>query len=452
MTPVSGGFSVTIDDLAVSARTFSRLHTDAVAALDTAATGLAAHAGMAGDDPVLAGWRDLFDQLAAAVWAVHTTAAATLADIAGKLVDTGNGYLDADAASGGDPVDRIPMTAPPGPPPGPPPSSTGPLGPAVPAELAAYWPGGDPDALRTAGAVWTRLADRADDTARGADAAFESLTGVGTGATFSAIAAYWDRHYRWCGTDPLFNATSTCAQQLGHACVALATAIETSRHEMGRAALEASDDLAHVELPAHLLGRFTRGATVTILEVGKAALATKLLDGYRHFYLEDVDRLVAELRRIDLAHLHGLTAPPPPRPAVEVGLQDIGDVVGLGLTGSAWDDVDGPARVPGPDEVHLTDAYRTHILAGDDRGGGHGSGRGGADKSEFPAVWGDERVLIAIMAAARDPDRAEFNQGTRNWNVEKRIDGILIRVAVDPSGSIVTAYPIDDPGIVRNRE
>ncbi len=193
---MSGDFSVTIDDLAVSARTFSGLHTDAMAALDTAAAGLGAHAGMAGDDPVLAGWRDLFDQLAVAVWAVHATAAATLADIAGKLVATGNGYLDADAASGGDPGDRIPTTPSPGPPPGPPPSSTGPRGPAVPAELAGYWPGGDPDALRTAGAVWSGLADRADDTARGADAAFRSLGGAGTGTTFSAMAAFWKRHHR----------------------------------------------------------------------------------------------------------------------------------------------------------------------------------------------------------------------------------------------------------------
>ncbi len=450
MTPVSGGFSVTIDDLAVSARTFSRLHTDAVAALDTAAAGLAAHASMAGDDPVLAGWRDLFDRLAVAVRAVHATAVATLADIAGKLVATGNGYLDADAASGGDPGDRIPTTPPPGPPPGPPPSSTGPRGPAVPAELAGYWPGGDPDALRTAGAVWSGLADRADDTARGADAAFRPLAGAG--ATFSAMAAFWERHYQWCATDPLFNATSACAQQLGLACIALAAAIEASRHETGRAALEASEDLAHVELPAHLLGRFTHGATVAILEVGKAALATKLLDSYRYFYLEDVDRLVAELRRIELAHLHGLAARPPPQPAVEVGLQDVGEVLGLELTDSAWDDVDGPEdiHVPGPDEVHLTEDRRAYILDGDGRGGGHGAGRGAAGKSEFPAVWSDDRALTAVMVAARAPDRIEFNTTSGNWNAEKRIDGILVRVAVDRCGTIVTAHPLEGPGVVHN--
>jgi hypothetical protein len=449
---VSGGFSVTIDDLAVSAHTFSRLHTDAVAALDTAAAGLAPHAGMAGDDPVLAGWRDLFDRLATAVWAVHATAAATFADIADKLVATGNGYLDADAASGGDPGDRIPSAPAPDPSPEPPPSSTGPLGPAVPTELAAYWPGGDPDALRTAGAVWSGLADRADATARSADAAFSSLTGANSGATFSAIAAYWERHYQWCATDPLFNVTSACAQQLGLACVALAAAIEASREEMGRAALEASEDLAHVELPAHLLGRFTRGATVAILEVGKAALATKLLDGYRYFYLEDVDRLVAELRCIDLAHLHGLAARPPPQPAVEVGLQDVGEVLGLGLTGSAWDDVDGPEdiHVPGPDEVHLTEDRRAYILDGDGRGGGHGAGRGAAGKSEFPAVWSDDRALTAVMAAARAPDRIEFNTESGNWNIEKRVDGLLIKVAVDRYGTIVTAYPLEGPGIVHN--
>jgi hypothetical protein len=66
-------------------------------------------------------------------------------------------------------------------------------------------------------------------------------------------------------------------------------------------------------------------------------------------------------------------------------------------------------------------------------------------------VWGDDRVLVAIIAAARDPDRVEFNGTTGNWNVDKRIDGILIRVAVQPTGSIVTAFPVDGAGIVRNR-
>lgn len=48
------GFSVTIDDLAVTARTLGALHGDVLEALSTAATGRLATRGMAGDDPVLA--------------------------------------------------------------------------------------------------------------------------------------------------------------------------------------------------------------------------------------------------------------------------------------------------------------------------------------------------------------------------------------------------------------
>ncbi len=66
-------------------------------------------------------------------------------------------------------------------------------------------------------------------------------------------------------------------------------------------------------------------------------------------------------------------------------------------------------------------------------------------------MWGDDRVLVAIIAAARDPDRVEFNESTGNWNADRRVDGILIRVAVRPTGSIVTAFPVDGPGIVRNQ-
>jgi hypothetical protein len=448
VTTVSGGFSVTIDDLAVSATTFERLHRVAAGGLVASAGGLGAAGGMAGDDAVLARWRDVYDPLAAAVWAAGGTASRTLSDIAARLAVTGNGYLDADRASGGGATDRIAAPAGPASVPPPPPSSTGPVGPGVPAPLAAYWPGGDPGMLRDAAAAWSGLATALDDAAHDADSAFRSLVGTNEGATFSAMRAYWGRHFQPCGTAPLFNAVPGAARALGGACGQLADAIDVSRAEVGRAAIEAAEALSEVDVPAHVLGRFTRGATDVVLAVGKAALTGKFLDAYRDRYLADVDRLVAELLRIDRPHLEVLAAPPAPQPAVDVGLSDVGDVVGLGLTGSAWDGIEGDH--PGPDSVHLTPQGRTHILVGDDKGGGHLSGRGIPGKSEFPPSWTPERIVVEVLAAARGPDRTPVPGRDDCWVVEGVRDGVRIRVIVGEAGEIVTAYPRSGPGVIQN--
>lgn len=448
VTAVSGGFSVTIDDLAVSATTFEHLHRAAVDGLGSAAGGLRAAAGMAGDDAVLDRWREVYDPLAAAVWAAGGTASRTLSDIAARLAVTGNGYLDADRASGGGAADRIPAPAGPGAVPPTPPSSTGAVGPGVPAPLAAYWPGGDPGLLRDAAAAWSGLATALADTALDADSAFRSLTGTNEGATFSAMRTYWTRHFQPCGTAPLFNAVPDTARALGTACARLADAIDLSRAEVGRAAIEASDALSDVDVPAHVLGRFTRGATDVVLAVGKAALTSKFLDTYRDRHLADVDRLVAELRSIDRPHLEALATPPTPQPAVEVGLPDVEDVVGLGLTGSAWDGVAGDH--PGPDSVHLTPQGQTHILSGDEKGGGHLSGRGIPGKSEFPPSWTAERIVVEVLALARGPDRTPVRGRDACWVVEGVRDGVRIRVVVGAGGEIVTAFPRSGPGVIQN--
>lgn len=446
---VSGGFSVTIDDLVVSATIFSRLHSTAAGGLDAAASDLGAAAGMGGDDAVLARWRSTYDLATAAVWDAGGTTSRTLSDIAARLADTGNGYLDADRASGGTATDRIPAPARPEITPPPPPSSTGATGLGVPAPLAAYWPGGDPGMLRDAAAAWCRLATALDDTALDADSAFRSLVSSNDGATFSAIGAYWRRHFQPCGTAPLFNAVPGAARALGSACTRLADTIETSRAEIGGAAFEASEALSGIDVPAHLLGRFTRGATDVVLAVGKAALTTRFLDTYRDRYLADVDRLVSELYRIDRLHLESLAAPPALRPAVDVGLTDVGEVVGLGLTGSAWEAIEGDH--PGADSVHLTPQGRTHILTGDEDGGGHLSGTGIPGKSEFPRSWSAERVVVEVLALVRGPEATPAPGREERWVVEGVRDGVRMRVVVGAAGEIVTAYPLSGAGVIQNR-
>ncbi len=447
---MSDGFTVTIEDLSASSRVFTRLHSEALDALSGAAAGLTAAAGMAGDDPVLAPWRAEYDALTTVVWSVVGSSTGLLAGIADRLVRTGNGYLDADRASGGAGGGLLPEPPPPGPAPARPPSSTGPTGPGVPAELAAYWPGGDPALLREGARAWSTLADRLEDGAFAADAGFRSLTDANSGATFSAMGTYWSGHFDDCGTDLLFNAGPSTARRLARSCAALADAIDRSRAEVGRAAADAAADLDHVAAPAHLLGRITRGATEVIHLVGVAALTTKYLDAYRDYHLQDVDRLVGELQAIDRAHLERLASPPPPTPAVDVTLSDVGDVVGLGLAGSAWDGVEGDH--PHPDAVHLTAAGRTHILdgEGDGESGGHLAGRGIPGKSEFPPSWSGDRIVTTALALARAPDVPPVPGRDGCWLVEAVRDGVRVRVVVEPDGTILTAVPLSGPGVIQN--
>ncbi len=444
------GFAVSIDDLDVSARDLTRLHGRAGDALDAAGRALAGTAGMAGADPVLARWRAAYDPVATLTWAVTATSTITLSAIAGRLVATANNYLAADHAStpdAGGPPDLLPDPPPPRAPVAGPPPSTGPVG-GPPPELAEYWPGGEPVLLRDAARAWSALAEHLDDVGAAADNAFRGLTAHNEGDTFSAMATFWARHYESCGTDPLFNAAPHTARTLGLACAALADVIELSRAEISRGAAEAAAELDRIEAPVQPLRRLTRGASEVIHLIAQVVLTSRFLDAYRDSYLADVDRLVADLHRIDLAHLQLLAAPPDPRPAVDVALDDIGDVVGLGVTGSAWDGIDG--EHPGPDSVHLTTAARTHILDGDGRGGGHLSGTGIPRKSEFPPTWSGDRIVAEALALARAPQSMPEPGRERRWVIEGTLDGIRMRVIVEPTGEIVTAVPISGPGVIQN--
>jgi hypothetical protein len=106
-----------------------------------------------------------------------------------------------------------------------------------------------------------------------------------------------------------------------------------------------------------------------------------------------------------------------------------------------------------PDEIRLTDAQRrTHLLGGDETGGGHRHGTGRPGKTEFPADWDDDRIVDAILAVARDPDQAPKHQ---NWNDRWRIsgerDGVRIVAVVQSDGSVWTAWPDRrSPGVTKN--
>jgi hypothetical protein len=224
--------------------------------------------------------------------------------------------------------------------------------------------------------------------------------------------------------------------------------IELSRSEVGRAAAEAGADLERIEAPTIVLRRISRGAAELIHLVGHVALTTKYLNAHRDRYLHDIDRLVGDLRNTDRAHLEHLVSPPTPTPAIDVALDDVGVVVGLGLTGSAWDAVGGDH--PTPDAVHLTAAGRVHILTGDAEGGGHLSGRGAPGKSEFPPSWDGDRIVATALALARAPDVPPASGRKNRWVVEGVRDGVRMRVVTEPDGRIMTAVPLSGPGVIQN--
>jgi Bacterial EndoU nuclease len=105
-----------------------------------------------------------------------------------------------------------------------------------------------------------------------------------------------------------------------------------------------------------------------------------------------------------------------------------------------------------PDEIHLTGDRRIHILDGDQTGGGHRHGTGRSDKTEFPAEWGDDRIVAAILAIARHPDQEPERQDWNGrWQVSGEQDGVKIFAVVESDGRIWTAWPDEDsPGVVKN--
>lgn len=455
--PGHTGFAVSVADVASTAAAFGRVHGAASGAAGTAAGALAGSSGMAGDDGPMAAWRSRYDAVARATWSACGAAVGTLHDVAAKLVETGNAYLAADHAStpGAHGLPQsLPAISPATPAPAGPPSATGPSGGSAPPAFAEYWPGGDPARLRDAAGAWTALAETLDDAALDADRAFRTLTAHNTGAGFSAMTAFWASRYSLCGADPLFNVSPIGARTLGQVCAALADLIEHTRTTIANVPHDAASDAVPVELlglvpgPPGRVGALLGRAAVPILESGFAQIA-------RDQYLLQLDELTRQLSpdleaRLVRAARFPTAADPP-----GVTVADVGEVAGLGLRGSGWDQLSGDR--PTPDSVHLAGDRRSHILDGDPppkKGGGHRYGTGRPDKSEFPGspLWSDEHIIESILSVARDPDvRLEHKfQGNGNWRAQGVRDGVLIDVVIDPSGYVVTGYPVSGPGVHRN--
>ena len=487
------GFAVRIDDLRAAAAAFARLRNDAEGLLAT--SGFGDTAGMAGRDQVLAPWRARYDAMAAAEWAAATAAVATLGAIATKLAGTADIYLGAEReatnglstppkgaagltggaasgaelgrsggvgpasgagpgrsggvgpASGGGPGRSGGVWPPSGAGPGRsggvgPPSSTGPGGPEVPDALAAYYPGGDPERLRAAAARWAALAEGMSRAAGTGDDTFRRLAANGDGVAFSAMRTFWAQRYTPCATDPLFNAVVNGAGLLADSCRELADLIELTRTAVRGVAAEAVADMEPLELPARLLGKIAWNVPELELLVGMGALTLAYLNHYRDAYVSSLDRLVERLGPAEEQRL--LTA----AAMADVGLADVGQVARLGLSGTAWDTAAGPH--PTPDAIHLVPQQATHILRGDRSGGGHAPGAGVPGKTEFPRGWTDDAIVAAALSVARDPETVERSRMSGRWEAVGVRAGVRIRAVVADDGFLVTAVPLDGPGVVRN--
>ncbi|MBO0854183.1 MAG: EndoU domain-containing protein [Nocardia sp.] len=120
-----------------------------------------------------------------------------------------------------------------------------------------------------------------------------------------------------------------------------------------------------------------------------------------------------------------------------------------GLT--AWDAVGAATHSgrPAAASMHVPESIVTHILEGDELGGGHRFGRGLPDKSEFPQRWTDSDVVRYVLEVAAEPDWVHFQRNGR-WKVRGERDGVEMSVIIDPRGQVWSAWPRSGDGVFRN--
>lgn len=90
----------------------------------------------------------------------------------------------------------------------------------------------------------------------------------------------------------------------------------------------------------------------------------------------------------------------------------------------------------------LSEKRLTHILYGDQTGGGHLHGQNVPCKSEFPANWDATKIETVVTKTAAN-DNLNWQQGRNgNWVAEDTVDGLRIKIVLDDErDDIITAYP-----------
>jgi hypothetical protein len=73
-------------------------------------------------------------------------------------------------------------------------------------------------------------------------------------------------------------------------------------------------------------------------------------------------------------------------------------------------------------------------------------------KTEFPATWGDGKVITNVLDVARKPDKPPTHQDWNDtWLCTGTRDNVEVSAVVERSGDILTGWPEEGgPGVVRN--
>lgn len=337
-----GKVEVTLEDLRSVAKVFADLQQRMIDAVNRAAPVLAGTGGMAGDDPVLGRWREVYDPFAQVVCMALRAVILSLGAISLGLTETGNHYVDAENANTppdqGPPLERLPdlgveteITI------AEPPSSTGPGPEYVPEMVAEYWPNGYPDRLRTAAQGWGILGGELLNVAGQADLVFRSLFESSSGAAFDAMKAYWSSMYRPAepcdsGGGGLINLVEHTLNNLSGSCDKMALLIERTKQQVAGAVEEASDDLAMFSELADALDIWlTRGASQLVVNIGILALAGGYIEIYRDEYLSALDGQVKAFPTTQFTALHTLALITPHLAAARDRFAQVEDTIGDSL-------------------------------------------------------------------------------------------------------------------------
>jgi hypothetical protein len=116
-----------------------------------------------------------------------------------------------------------------------------------------------------------------------------------------------------------------------------------------------------------------------------------------------------------------------------------------------WDQVEATDRPPAED-ICVSPERATHILDGDDTGGGHRHGTGKPRKTEFPASWSDDKIIANVQDVGRTPDSRPTRQDWNDtWLCRGTRDNVSVSAVVQRDGNILTGWPEEgSPGVVRN--
>ncbi|MDV2477167.1 EndoU domain-containing protein [Rhodococcus zopfii] len=115
-----------------------------------------------------------------------------------------------------------------------------------------------------------------------------------------------------------------------------------------------------------------------------------------------------------------------------------------------------PAEKWGAPRLEFGPLEWRHILDGEPDNpklGGHRSGTGRENKTEFPPDWDDERIKAAVRLTEAEPQYVRV-RGDRTIR-RREVDGVIIEVSSYPIDGVETfnaAYPPNGDGVIRNKK